>query len=514
MRQLGRFAAVSSMLLVLSAPVHAQDRPTVLTKPGRLAGQIEHGVSVFKGIPFAQPPVGPLRWRAPQPVSPWHGTRDATNYGAQCPQPSADPSVPQSEDCLTLNVWAPNSDATTVKRKLPVMVWIHGGGSFVGSGRDPMFDGVKLARDGVVVVTLNYRLGALGYFVHPALSNQTVDVAADGGMLANYGLMDQMAALKWVKRNIAKFGGDPSNVTIFGESAGGCYVNMWMTSPAARDLFDKAITESCPGFIESRTMAEGAARGVALANSLGVDGDGAKALAALRKLPPADFISPAAIKGTYPFVDGVIVREDPFAALTKGHVATKPWMIGSNSFDASYLPYFGVDISEPLAAYDAAERERILKIYADVDGKNVPANRGALQFLSDMVMGASDRLFAEEAAKAGGETWLYSFRYMASDADKGQAGVEHGGELPFVFGNAGQGRAMTDAKDQKVSSSVRSIWTDFAKGELPVSHSWSQARKTILISEDGKVTTPSDYHREKLDLALPFGRDNAGRWDP
>ncbi len=508
------FVAAGFVALGLSLPVRADEQPSIGIDTGRLAGQVEDGVSVYKGIPYAQPPVGKLRWRAPQPATPWTGTRDASHYGPVCPQPPFATNAPQSEDCLTLNVWTPHASHADHTGPLPVMVWIHGGGSVAGSGRQPIYDGANLARKGVVVVTLNYRLGALGYFVHPALSTQTTDVAADHGMLANYGLMDQLAALRWVRRNIASFGGDPSNVTIFGESAGGCYVNMWMTSPLARDLFSRAITESCPGFIESRTMAEGAARGVALAQSLGVKGTGAKALAQLRQLPASDFISTAAIKGTYPFIDGVIVREDPFKALEKGDVADKPWLIGSNSFDASYLPHFGVDISDPLAAYDPAQRKRILEAYADVDGADAPANRGSLQFLSDMVMGASDRLFAEEATKAGLETWLYSFRYMASDADLSKAGVEHGGELPFVFGNPGEHRAMTDPSDREVSEAMGRIWTDFAKGKLPVSQSWSQAHATILISQDGKVTTPSDYHREKLDFALPFARDNAGRWDP
>ncbi|WP_260929472.1 carboxylesterase/lipase family protein [Novosphingobium sp. 9] len=505
---------LAATTLCAGASVEAAPKaPTVKVQQGVLSGTVDQGITSFKGIPYAAPPVGPLRWRAPQAPAHWQGVRRADRFGFICTQPDipGGPGLPQSEDCLTLNVWKPSAPA---KGKRPVMLWIHGGGSFMGAGSDPLYDGSALAREGVVVVSINYRLGALGYFVHPALSGAAADVKADGGMLANYGLMDQLAAMRWVKRNIAAFGGDPANVTIFGESAGGCYVDMWMTSPVARGLFARAITESCPGFIESRTMAEGTQRGEALARALGVEGAGPEALARLRALPAADFVTRAAIKGTYPFIDGKIVPEDPFRAAQAGHAARVPWLIGSNSFDASYLPYFGVDISKPLAAYTPADQSRILAAYTPPGADDVAKHRAPMAFLSDMVMGASDRLFATQAAAVGAPTWIYSFRYEGSATKPDSLGVPHGGELPYVFGNAGQGIALVSAKDHAVSSEVRRVWTDFAKGRLPLAQSWSSARRTLVFGTDGTLSTPQDYHRARLDLATPFARDNAGRWDP
>lgn len=484
------------MLLLAGAGQAAAQAPTTTVQQGRVAGVSADGIDSFKGLPFAAPPVGDLRWRPPVTPGPWQGTRDASAYGDACVQPGAD--FPMSEDCLTLNVWAPTG--AKKGKPLPVMLWIHGGGSFAGSGRDPGFDGASLARHGVVVVTINYRLGALGYFVHPALS-------AHKGPIANYGLMDQRAAMQWVQANIAAFGGNPRQVTLFGESAGGCYVNMWMTSLAAKGLFARAITHSCPQFIASRSLAQGTQRGVALAHSLGVDGADDAALKRLRALPAKDFVSPAAIKGTYPFIDGTILREDPFRAMAAGRVAPLPWMIGSNSFDASYLPYFGVDISKPLAAYTPADRARILATY---DAVHQGDQRAAMQFLSDMVMGAGDRLFG---AQAKGPTWLYSFRYEGSDAPN-PLGVAHGDELPYVFGNPRGDLHLSSTADRAVSAKTQAIWADFAKGTLPLSSSWSTARKTIVIDRNGSVAPIASYHRDRLDLATPFARNAAGPWDP
>ena len=499
------FLAGAALLSASSATVHAQPAPLVATAQGQLAGTVSDDIASFKGIPYAAPPVDDLRWRAPQAPHRWQGVRNADSFGAICPQPAFDPktkTIPQSEDCLTLNVWKPAN--LRKGARLPVMVWIHGGGSIVGSGRDPLYDGAALARNGVIVVSINYRLGALGYFVHPALSAAN----ADAGLLANYGLMDQRAALQWVQRNIASFSGDPAKVTIFGESAGGCYVNMWMTSPAAKGLFSRAITQSCPGFIESRTMEEGGQRGVALATSLDIVGNDSAALARLRALPAAAFMTRAGLKGTYPFLDGVIVREDPFRALAAGHVAKLPWLIGSNSFDASYLPFFGVDITHPLAAYAAADQARIRETYT-ADGERAGTN-----FLTDMVMGASDRLFAQQASASGGKAWLYSFRYEASDARPDAMGVPHGGELAFVFGNPGGGVELATAADRAVSVKIRQIWTDFAKGRLSAKQSWGNGRRTLVIDRDGTIVPIADYHRDRLDLALPFARSGAGRSEP
>ncbi len=296
---------------------------------GGLSGVAADDVVSFKGIPFAAPPVGDLRWRPPAPPAPWPGVRAATAYGAVCMQKiSADNGLgpgPASEDCLTLNVFTPVGKTGPA---LPVMVWIHGGGLVNGSGTAALYDGSALARQGVVVVTINYRLGRFGFFAHPALTAEQ-----RGAALANYGLMDQIAALKWVRRNIARFGGDPGNVTIFGESAGGLSVNRLMMMRQARGLFHKAIVESGAGRERGETLARAEQAGAAFAAKLGVTAPDPAKLRAI----PADAIVAAGdldlIKGEAPILDGVLLTENPSAAFAAGRVARVPYLIGSNSLE-------------------------------------------------------------------------------------------------------------------------------------------------------------------------------------
>jgi len=260
---------------------------TAHTTAGTLEGVVSGPVRVFKGIPYAAPPIGALRWKAPQPVAPWSGVRPAKEYGHDCMQEpfggdAAPLGTPPDEDCLVLNVWTP---AARAAKPRPVMFWIYGGG-FVNGGSSPeVYDGSKFAEAGVVLVSANYRLGRFGFFAHPALTKE-----AGGAPLGNYAYLDQIEALKWVKRNIARFGGDPDNVTVFGESAGGASVNMLMISPLARGLFHRAIVQSGGGrsstLIPARTLASAEQIGVAFAAEAGVAGDDAKALEALRAAFP------------------------------------------------------------------------------------------------------------------------------------------------------------------------------------------------------------------------------------
>ncbi|MBU3969807.1 MAG: carboxylesterase family protein, partial [Alphaproteobacteria bacterium] len=248
---------LSSLLaaaVLMMSPNPDQDAAVrVETAQGGIVGRRADGVASFKGLPYAAPPVGPLRWRPPQRPAAWTGERDAGQVGAICIQPpsNGDPGVgplPMSEDCLTLNVWTPEARGT---EPLPVMVWIHGGGYNNGSGTAALYDGARLAKRGVVVVTINYRLGRLGFFDHPALASER----AVGEPAANYGVMDQIAALEWVRDNAAAFGGDPGNVTIFGESAGGAAVTQLMVAPSARGLFHRAVVQSGMGRQRSAAMA-------------------------------------------------------------------------------------------------------------------------------------------------------------------------------------------------------------------------------------------------------------------
>ena len=321
-------AAAAAVLALTASAAQAADSAKVAQ--GELRGAVAGTVASFKGIPFAAPPVGDLRWRPPQAAKPWTGVRDATAYGPMCMQMrQVTPDVKQSEDCLTLNVWTP----ATFKpgAKLPVMVWIHGGSFTGGSGSNFLYDGTHFAERGVVLVTVNYRLGRLGFFAHPALTAEQ-----RGAPLANYGMMDNLAALKWVQANISAFGGDPANVTAFGESAGGILINDLMASPQAKGLFAKAISESGFGRIPGQPMAQAEKIGVDYAAGLGVTGTGPEAMKALRALT-AEQLSKAAGQVT-PILDGKVLPEGPAAAFAAGRELKVPYIAGGNSWEASLFP--------------------------------------------------------------------------------------------------------------------------------------------------------------------------------
>jgi len=315
-----------------AASVPAQAPPTVRTAEGAVRGTTGGGVIAFKGIPFAAPPVGPLRWRAPQPVAPWPAVRDATRYAADCmqlpfPSDAAPLGTAPAEDCLYANVWRPAG----ARRKLPVMVWIYGGGFVNGGSSPPTYSGAELARQDIVVVSFNYRLGRFGSFAHPRL---------DGGGQVDFGLLDQIAALRWVKRNIAAFGGDPDAVTIIGESAGGMSVHAMLTSPAARGLFHRAVVQSGGNASSNGASVETAkVAGIAFAQSKGIAPDDPGAGAKLRALAPeqvVDGLNLATLgdRRAYsgPVPDGTTFV-DSLAAYRANRFAHVPVMIGATSDD-------------------------------------------------------------------------------------------------------------------------------------------------------------------------------------
>src|SRR5437868_7459236 len=341
------FAAVVAATLGLVATGHCADTQTqVRVEAGLVEGAVNDGVLSFKGIPFAAPPVGALRWQPPKPVAAWTGIRKTVDYGPDCmqdpfPGDAAPLGVTPAEDCLYVNVWRPQHAAS---KKLPVMFWIYGGG-FVNGGSSPaVYDGSEFAKSGVMLVSFNYRLGRFGTFAHPALSAEQPT-----GPQVNYGLMDQIAALNWVRKNIAAFGGDPSNVTIFGESAGGMSVFTLMTTPLAKGLFHKAIVQSGGGrapVLRPRairgTPDSAEAVGVAFAKKFGIEGEGADALAKLRALPAADLAKnlnltfmmrgePTYIGG--PVQDGEIIVGSASELFAAGKGARVPLMIGATSMD-------------------------------------------------------------------------------------------------------------------------------------------------------------------------------------
>jgi para-nitrobenzyl esterase len=423
---------------------------------GDLAGVRDGEVSAFKGVPFAAPPVGGLRWRPPAAPQPWTGVRDASRYGDICMQnPQAWDSTaskqPVSEDCLTLNVWTPASlGAAPTDHGLPVMVWIHGGGLVSGSGAAPIFAGTSLARRGVVVVTFNYRLGRFGFFAHPALTRESPD-----GPLGDYGLMDQIAVLQWVRRNIAAFGGDPADVTIFGESSGGESVNRLMLSPAARGLFAKAIAESGGGRNPWKPLQAAETVGKAFAVRAGVTADDP---AALRAIPAAavlgriDMLTNEAETYSGPILDGHIAVEDVAQGFAAGRQAKVPYIIGSNSDELGAVPAFALTpMTEKAAAVLGADKPAVIAAYGSPDAFHA-------RFASDLNFTEPARTLAASASAAQ-PTFLYRFGYVATAARKSGHGAGHASELGFVFDDPG----TSDAADHAAADLMGAYWTNFAK---------------------------------------------------
>ncbi len=448
-------ALTAAALLLIAGAAQAQPAARVKIEGGVLVGIADEKANIFRNIPFAAPPVGALRWAPPQAAKAWPGERMAVLPGPSCPQPmNADGSPnlgaangPTSEDCLQLNVFAPNA-----AKAAPVMVWIHGGGHRTGAGW--IYDGRNFARDGVVVVTINYRLGALGYFAHPALTR----AARPGEPLGNYGLMDQIAALKWVRRNIAAFGGDPRNVTVFGESAGGMSTLALLATPAARGLYQKAIVESGLGWARPETLAAKEAQGAAALAKAGVP---AVATAAdLRALPVETLV---AIEAEYqPFTDGRLMTETAAQALARGHFADVPLIIGSNSGEDSLM---GARlVGEP---YLTAVGALSAGPYKD-DAARGDAQFVARAFVTDRLMGAPARWVAAEAS-GGKPAWLYYFSYVGSRFRPAMTRAAHAAEIQYVFEYWGRRTPMSlvSDEDRAMASLMHACWVSFAKTGAP-----------------------------------------------
>jgi para-nitrobenzyl esterase len=518
-------AVLSSLIL---APLAATAQSDVVTlDAGKIQGATDGSVSYFKGVPFAAPPVGNLRWRAPQPPAPWHGTRKSVDYSADCmqlpfPSDAAPLGTKPAEDCLYLNVWRPAGTAPDAK--LPVMFWIYGGG-FVNGGSSPaVYDGSKFAAKGVILVSANYRLGRFGFFGFPELSKENPD-----GMLGNYGFMDQIAALKWVQRNIAAFGGDPANVTIFGESAGGFSVNMLLTSPIAENLFAKAIVESGGGRtglgglrLLSTAVPNGPPSaesvGVAFAKSVGIDGTGKEALEALRKLPAEQIrgtLNMASMPPTYsgPMIDGTIVAADPQTVFLSGAGERVPIIIGANSADIGFgfaptkealFTAFGVNKARAMAAYDPNGSLDLKPLQAEV--------------AADRMMLEPARFVATVFASRGLPSYQYRFSYVADSMRSEWKGAPHASEIPYVFDTvaARYGSKLTPA-DEKIAQQMLSYWVSFAKtgdpstGNTPAWPRYSPESDQILnFTETGPVAEP-DPRKARLDVTAAYVTSSAAQ---
>jgi para-nitrobenzyl esterase len=462
-----------------AAEVAKKPRPLITVETGTLAGSVEGGVESWKGIPFAAPPVGPLRWRAPQPAARWNGVQEAAAYGHDCMQkPSSMGMVPRlgaapAEDCLYVNVWRP----AAATAQLPVLVWIFGGGFVNGGSSQPVSSGASLARQGVLVVSFNYRLGRFGTFAHPQLTQEN----ADGGPLGNYGYMDQIAALKWVQRNIAAFGGDPANVTIFGESAGGRSVNTLVTSPMAQGLFSKALVMSGGDGHSANVgdLAQAEQIGVLFAADKGIPADDPNALIKLRALSADEVVDGLNLEvmfnarpPTYgfPFVDGRIAV-DSGTALRTGAFARVTTMIGATS--------------------------------ADLGGRT-----------GYMLTGA--RNTATTIAAAGVPVYAYRFSYIAESEER-RDGAGHATDIPFFFDTVDvRYQDKMTPRDRGMSRAMSTYLLNFAKtgdpndGKLPAWPRYSRATDMIVnFAEDGTVVPQKDPWGAELDAAgspAPPGR--------
>ncbi len=436
---------------------------TVATDAGMVIGQRRGGGREFLGIPYAAPPIGALRWRAPMPVAPWPEPRDATRRGNACIQLDDDQRAPESEDCLVLNLWAPATDGGPQ----PVMVWIHGGAFYQGSGGDDLYDGAALAaRTGAIVVTINYRLGPLGFLSHRALAREL-----DRPASPSFGLLDQRAALAWVQRNVAGFGGDPERVTVFGQSAGAWSVCAQLASPGSRGLFARAIMQS--GACDDALYFDAAAaeaQGEAFAHALGCDD--ADPLVCLRAAPAAAVVAALPIKrgsilhpGVWwgPVVDGVELPVRPLAAMRAGTSAPVPLLIGANrdegiihtiSFDQVTL----ADLEDFVgASFGAAAIAPVLARYQRPDAK------AALDaIVTDGIFVCQARRIARALAARGVPVFQYHWTRALADPRVHELGATHSVELFFVFGNVSLGYGITD-DERPLARTMMDAWGAFAR---------------------------------------------------
>ena len=492
-----------SALAFTTLTLCAQEGPAVSIATGQLRGAAAGSGAVFKGIPFAAAPVGDLRWREPAPAKAWTGVRDATKFSARCIQNGQD----VSEDCLYLNVWTPEWPA---KSRRPVMVWIHGGGNFAGSGSEANFDGEALARRGVVLVTANYRLGVFGFFAHPELTAESPHHAS-----GNYGLLDQIAALKWVRDNIARFGGDPRNVTIFGESAGSLDINVLMTSPLAKGLYTRLIGESGP-VVAPPSLAEGEKKGRSVASGLKAD-----SLKALRAIPAQDlqkatgqgleFLGP--LLGVV--VDGWVLPRAPFQVFQAGQEHRVDLLLGSNARELT-RPFFPVaGMKEGIEADFGPLAPRALAVYGIANGGEPPADpvlgSAMAQWATDMQFRCGTVAELIWHSRAGNRS--YQFQFSRVPPGRESVGAAHGSEIPYVFGTLSiAARAANapkyDSVDTAVSEQMQQYWTNFAKAGDPNGGSlprWPKfdptARAYIDLTATGPVAREG-LRREACDLFL------------
>jgi para-nitrobenzyl esterase len=470
---------------------------------GKIRGvTLDKGGAVFKGIPYAQPPVGDLRWREPMPVIPWTGVRDAAEFSAACMQKAGPISYSaKSEDCLFLNVWTPE---WPIKSRFPVMVWIHGGGNFAGDSGEAWTDGERLIRRGVIIVSLNYRLGNFGFFAHPALTRESPHHAS-----GNQGILDQIAALKWVRDNIAKFGGDPGNVTIFGESAGSLDVSVLMTTPLSKGLFHRVIGESGAAILEGkpRSLEEAEKHGQEVVLQWKAPGNASikdlRAISATNILEGEPGIGP----NLGIIVDGYVFPRDPAEVFAAGRQHRVALVLGNNARDLVASPK---DLAKAITEEYGPLADRAKMLYAgDADP----------QYGTPLEQWGSDTSFRCPAvaqlawhAAAGNPTFEFEFARVPKGGEA--VGATHASEIVYVFGtlgrqSAGLGPPVVYTKvDERISDEIQQYWTNFAKtgdpngGDLPVWPKFDTSSRAYIQFTDSGPVAKEGLRRPYCDLFI------------
>jgi para-nitrobenzyl esterase len=454
---------IAMILTAFTGSVIAQQPAPVKVKQGMVQGTFEEGLTVYKGIPFATPPVGNLRWKAPQPAAKWDGVKQTTKF-APGPIQGGNPPSGKSEDCLYLNVWTP---AKSVKEKVPVLVWIYGGGFGAGATSEWSYSGEKLAKKGVVLVSIAYRVGQLGFFSHPALSAESPNHVS-----GNYGLLDMIAGLTWIKKNIAAFGGDPDKVTIFGESAGGIAVSMLCASPVAKGLFQGAISESGGSFGPSRQTITYPGENMKRLKYAEKDGEtymknaGVSSVAELRKIAADKLPASRGLGMSWPIVDGYVIPDDQHKLYEVGKYNDTPILVGYNSDE-------GASFSPPKTPEDyiTGVQKRYGKFADDLIkaypvGMNV-VPKTARDLARDAAFGWQTWSWARLQAKTGKSKVFYYYFDQHPDYPEGSPragyGSPHGQEVAYVFQHLNPSNPQTTKSDIEISDAMSTYWTNFAK---------------------------------------------------